>query len=110
MGLDSNTVVGLQGLQVCPQETLVTSIWKLSVQRGLLNSGHKTCLADEVVSLDDRLPDWESSLDLVSVLLLPWRQQVAPHPQVCLHPPLDVLDQPVDPDGGPAWMFDFKFL
>ena len=27
MGFDSNAIVGLQGLQVCPQEALVTSIW-----------------------------------------------------------------------------------
>ena len=98
MGLDSNAVVGLQGLQVCPQETLVTSIWKMRLRRGSIHSDPNTCLADEVVILDNRLPDRESSLDLVSILLLPWRQQVTPHPQVCLHPPLDVLNEPVNPD------------
>ena len=110
MALDSIPVVDLQALQVCPQETLVASIWQMRVQRGTIRSDPNTCLADEVVSFNNRLPDRESSLDLMSILLLPWRQQVTPHPQVCLHPPLDVLDQPVDPDGGPAWMLETYFF
>ena len=108
MSPDGVFEVGLKRWKYAPQETLVTSIWQMRVQKGLIQSDLNTCLADEVVSLNDRLPDWESSLDLVSILLLPWRQQVTPHSQVCLHPPLDVLDQPVDPDGSPALMFDIS--
>ena len=60
-----------------------------------------TCLAYEVVSGRDGLPDGEDALDLVAVLLVPWGQQVPPHTQVRLHSLLDVLDQSVDLHSGP---------
>ena len=60
-----------------------------------------TCLTDEVVSLLDGLPDWQAAHDLMALLLILRGQQVPPHPEVHLHPLLDVLDKAVYPHCSP---------
>ena len=60
-----------------------------------------TFLADEVISLFDRLPYRQATHDLMAILFILWRQQVPPNPQVHLNPPLDVLDKVMNPHGRP---------
>jgi hypothetical protein len=61
-----------------------------------------THIADEMVSLVDRLPDWKASHYLMAIFLIFRWQQVFPHSQVQLYPLFNVNNKAMDPHCGPA--------